>query len=887
LEATSSTREKFRIYDLELDSGTFTLRRRGEEIALPKLSFDLLLCLARHAPNVVSTQTLMEEVWGQVVVGEETVKQRIKLLRKALGDSSSDPRYVAAVRGRGYRLLAEASPLPDEAEAPAVTPKQSRSAWTWLAPVALLVVVVTVLFTTTQTKAPEESVPLAGEESLASQQQTWRGSTDNPEAREAYQKGRAAYRRWTRQDNETALAFYERAIALDPGFALAVAGAANAQALRATEFGLGAEWIDSAITLARRALELEPELPEALKALGICYVFKGHYQTALDYYRSAFRLAPDYDEVIFNIAELMKFLGRWDEAVEYQQLDTQRPQGLARLSIYLRDLGFDERAAILVREFEQDLPVSFFTDANLSLHYLLDGEFEQARESARSMQRAFPEGAGGWLREGEIDLLAGDSLSAERNFQAANRTARGFQDYARLRLAHVRWLDGDTETATALLQQVEDSALRAINSGHEGWYHRWHLAAVNTLAGNPDEAMDWFEQAVEAGRRMYEWDELDPAFRLLRGEPRFEAALQWQRKLRREMKRNTAVLLGDAMPVPATAESALPIPGPLPEPMANNAVAEFTKDGVQYVMSFMGLGSGKEQGDISKNAWLWRSDKAAWETFPDVPVEQGRLAAVAVGLFDRVLLFGGYTVAPDGTEKSTPEVFIINPLDGSYQRRADMPVPVDDAVAFAYANRYIYLVSGWHDEGNVSHVQVYDTWEDTWAMADAFPGIPVFGHAGGIVDKQFIIVGGVGVLGVEDGKRQFGAINQAWLGEIGPDDPMKISWSKMPLLEETAQYRMAATGDKSSGLVLFAGGSRRPYNFNGIGYDGIPAEPETSFFAWDLGAGAWVHFPDSKRLATMDHRGLLKVGDGAFMTIGGMTPGQQVTGRVVARQLPD
>ena len=334
----------------------------------------------------------------------------------------------------------------------------------------------------------------------------------------------------------------------------------------------------------------------------------------------------------------------------------------------------------------------------------------------------------------------------------------------------------------------------------------------------------------------------------------------------------------------AESETASPAlaPGPLPEPMTNNAVAEFTYEGVQYVMSFMGLGPGKEHEDISKKAYLWRSDKAAWEPFPDVPVEQGRLAAVAVGLYDRVLLFGGYTVAPDGSEKSMPEVFIINPLDGSYKRRANMPVPVDDAVAFAYANRYVYLVSGWHDEGNVSHVQVYDSWEDSWAMADAFPGTPVFGHAGGIVGQQFVIVGGVGVLGKKDGKRQLGAINQAWLGEIDPENAQQISWSELPLLDETAQYRMAATGDESSGLVLFAGGSRRPYNFDGIGYDGLPAEPEDSVFAWDTAAARWVRFPNSSRTATMDHRGLLKIGNQGFITIGGMTAGQEVTGSVVA-----
>jgi len=341
------------------------------------------------------------------------------------------------------------------------------------------------------------------------------------------------------------------------------------------------------------------------------------------------------------------------------------------------------------------------------------------------------------------------------------------------------------------------------------------------------------------------------------------------------------------VPLSSNEPTGTAIPGPLPEPLTNNAVAEFTHNGVQFVMSFMGLGPGKGHENISRKAYLWRSDTAAWESFPDVPVEQGRLAAVAVGLYDRVLLFGGYEVASDGSEKSTPEVFIINPLDGSYKRRADMPVPVDDAVAITYANRYIYLVSGWHDEGNVSHVQVYDTWEDSWAMADAFPGTPVFGHAGGMVGNRFVIAGGVGVLGIEDGKRQFGAINQAWLGEIDSGNPLRISWSELPLLEETAQYRMAATGDESLGLVLFAGGSRRPYNFNGIGYDGLPAEPEASMFAWDSNAAGWVHFAEASRIATMDHRGLLRIGNAGFATVGGMTGGQKVTERVVTVPMRD
>lgn len=529
--------ERFRIDDLELDEGTVTLRRNGEEIALPRLSFDLLLCLARHAPNVVTKDVLLDEVWGSVVVGEETIKQRVKLLRKALGDDSNDPRYISAVRGRGYRLLAEVCPLAGESEVLMAEPAKRSSRKAWLVSMALLVAAATVYLVVRNHLVPETSI------SGFSDENSGHRFTKNPDAWETYLKGRAAYRRWTPQDNETALAFYQQAAEMDPGFALALAGAANANALRATEFGLGDEWIDEAIVQARRALELEPELPEALKALGICYVYKGQYQTALDYYRSALNRDPEYDEVIFNTAEIMQILGRWDEAVKYQQRDTNRPRGMERLSIYLRDLGFDEQVDTLVRAFEQDLPVSYSSDANLSLHYLLRGEYEKARLAARSMQRTIPNTPGGWLREGEIDLFSGDLVSAAENFQAAAEVAGGFRDYARLRVAQMKLIEGDTKSAQSLLETVEASALQAIANGHEGWVHRWHLAFVHSLSGNHDAAIDWFDQAVDSGRRWFEWDELEPAFQSLREDKRFKAALKRQKELRLEMQQNTARFL--------------------------------------------------------------------------------------------------------------------------------------------------------------------------------------------------------------------------------------------------------------------------------------------------------------------------------------------------------
>jgi len=106
---SGSRSESQMIGDLLLDLNQRLLWRGREKIRLPKLSYELLLSLVHHAPGIVSTDQLLTEVWGNVVVGEETVKQRISLLRQALGESVECPAYIESIRGVGYRLVAPVS----------------------------------------------------------------------------------------------------------------------------------------------------------------------------------------------------------------------------------------------------------------------------------------------------------------------------------------------------------------------------------------------------------------------------------------------------------------------------------------------------------------------------------------------------------------------------------------------------------------------------------------------------------------------------------------------------------------------------------------------------------------------------------------------------------
>lgn len=99
-------RAVYRVGDLTVDVGLAQVHRSGLSVPLPKLSFDLFLALIEAAPNLVSLDSLMQKVWPGLVVSPETVSQRVKLLRAALGDAAGEPKYVAGVRGRGYRVSA-------------------------------------------------------------------------------------------------------------------------------------------------------------------------------------------------------------------------------------------------------------------------------------------------------------------------------------------------------------------------------------------------------------------------------------------------------------------------------------------------------------------------------------------------------------------------------------------------------------------------------------------------------------------------------------------------------------------------------------------------------------------------------------------------------------
>ncbi len=120
----------YRAGDLLIDVGVRRVTREGLDLKINGRSFDLLLALVRAAPNLVAARELMDRVWPGIIVSPETLFQRILLLRQGLGDSAENPRYIAAVRGHGYRMTAPVNSLvaaPMPAAAIADTPEPHRA----------------------------------------------------------------------------------------------------------------------------------------------------------------------------------------------------------------------------------------------------------------------------------------------------------------------------------------------------------------------------------------------------------------------------------------------------------------------------------------------------------------------------------------------------------------------------------------------------------------------------------------------------------------------------------------------------------------------------------------------------------------------------------------
>jgi DNA-binding winged helix-turn-helix (wHTH) protein/tetratricopeptide (TPR) repeat protein len=96
-----------------VDAARHLLLRDGQPVPLTAKAFETLLVLMKHGEEMVSKDELMKQLWPDTFVEESNLTQHISMLRKALGESPQEHRYIVTLPGRGYRFAQKVREVAD------------------------------------------------------------------------------------------------------------------------------------------------------------------------------------------------------------------------------------------------------------------------------------------------------------------------------------------------------------------------------------------------------------------------------------------------------------------------------------------------------------------------------------------------------------------------------------------------------------------------------------------------------------------------------------------------------------------------------------------------------------------------------------------------------
>ena len=331
------------------------------------------------------------------------------------------------------------------------------------------------------------AAPADKEKIQAEVQAAEKGGTKNVDAHQLYLQGRFYENRHSEKSTREALAAYQQAVELDPGFALAWAGVAQTNlwfAAFSTEGGQ--KTFDAHLASARdavtRALSIEPNLPNGLLARATIETnFDYNWNAAAQTVSKALALAPADPNMLIAAGNLELARGNMDRAIELYRkavdLDPVNPQARTFLAFNLAvTKRFAEARAEYPRVVELN-PAAPWAHAGLGLSYLVEGKFEEAVSAT----------------EGEAG------------------------EYARLLIvACARWGQKKIPEADAALAQLtKDFAETAA----------YQIAEVHAYRGDKDKAFEWLERA----RRQHDGGlpslRKDPLLTNLHDDPRWNAFL--------------------------------------------------------------------------------------------------------------------------------------------------------------------------------------------------------------------------------------------------------------------------------------------------------------------------------------------------------------------------
>lgn len=290
-----------------------------------------------------------------------------------------------------------------------------------------------------------------------------RGETSTGNAYMEYLRGRGYLARYDAGQNlEHALESLQRAVNLDPGYALARAALAEAlwwKALRTND----THWKDRATQEAEKAVSLDDNLAAAHAALGRIYTESGRHEEALKQLKRARELAPDSAEPLRALASLYVSLGRVKEA-EAAFLDATRRR-----------------------------PTDWYGHLLLGYFYLQRGRFAEAERALLAARQLTPDSEVVYRNLGVVYIRQGRYKDARDQLLAALKLEPAARTYSTLGLAY--YYDGRlAEAASALEASIDLDSSNYMSWGNLGTIYRH-------MAGSEIKAKAAFSRAVELGEK--------------------------------------------------------------------------------------------------------------------------------------------------------------------------------------------------------------------------------------------------------------------------------------------------------------------------------------------------------------------------------------------------
>jgi tetratricopeptide (TPR) repeat protein/DNA-binding winged helix-turn-helix (wHTH) protein len=511
----------YRVEGVEVSLDRREARRNGEPLRLRPMTFDLLVYLISHRDRLPGKEELLAHLWKGTAVTENSLMQCIGELRKALDDDARQPRLIQTVAKTGYRFIGPVEEV-NEPPAPLELPLLGREvaplapgafvpSWrVWILAaglVAAAVLVTSFRVNPTSAKQPSWSI------------------TENLEAYRYYSLGVQKAQQFHAKE---AVELFQKAIALDPGFAMAHARIGYAYSIAWSRPDTGRPYLERAFQLSSR-----------LRDQDRLYVTAWYAQANLDYegairsYREAISRYPEETEAYQQLAALCIGEERYGEAARIiqaaLQVDPASPQNYNLLSsLDLSTSKFDE-AVSAAQRFVALAPLEPNAHDSLGLALEARGNFLEAESAYLAALRLQPGFEIAMLHFGHTLVRMGRYREALQQFQhyiaavsLLDERRRGFDAVAlvhRLRgeVAEASVAAGQDpagEAAVLLALDRNDQILidqfltRRPLSGDRGKRvsQRFLLSAYGQramAAGNLDQALSYFRQALETRTPFY------------------------------------------------------------------------------------------------------------------------------------------------------------------------------------------------------------------------------------------------------------------------------------------------------------------------------------------------------------------------------------------------